>query len=185
MKRKSYFSALLVLFILILTTGCSDPKKDWQEAEKLDTIEAYESFLQKHSAGQFADSARQRIEELEWQNATNLGTVEGYETFLEKYPQGELSEKAKLNRDILELIITKIPSFLVYEESEVLIMYDPSGELISLKYQNDKWEILRSEVREVKRGSVMIIGRAKAGTEVAPGAYAGEGGLELAIKKEL
>jgi len=278
MKRQPYLIALLVLFFLVLTSGCSNTKKDWQEAEQLGTVKAYETFLQKHSQGQFADSARQEIEELEWQKTMGIGTVELYETFLQehsqgqfadrarqeieelewqktislgtvkayemflqkhpqgqfadssrhkieeiewkkilsintvevydsfmqKYPQSEFNKKAKFNKDILKMVIPKIDHFFIYEGSEVLIFfYDPQDKLIKLKYINSIWEILKSEVSEVKRGKVMIVGSAKAGTKLPVGArvakgtftyegfgtssipIAGEGGVVLVIEKEL
>lgn len=222
MERQPYLSALVILFLLVLAAGCSTSEKDWQKAEKLNTIEAYEAFLQKHPQGQLADSARQEIEELEWRRTVSLGTVEAYEAFLQKHSQGQLADSARqeieelewqktmnvgtveayeaflrghpqstlgttarLNRDVLNIVVNKIDSFFIYEGSEVLIMYEPSGEVIQLKYINGKWQVLKSEVSEVKRGRVMIIGKAQAGARIGAGATAGEGGVELAINKEL
>jgi len=100
MKRQLYLNTCLVLFALLLSLGCSNPKQDWQETEKLGTIEAYEKFLQKYPEGQLADGAKRKIEELKWQETTNINTVEAYDKFLQEYPQGEFNEKAKLNRDL-------------------------------------------------------------------------------------
>jgi hypothetical protein len=69
MKRGFYLNVSLILSVLLLASACSNSKKDWQETETLNTVEAYEAFLQKHPSGSFADSARQGIEKLEWLQA--------------------------------------------------------------------------------------------------------------------
>lgn len=83
-------------------------------------------------------------------------------------------------------IVEKVPSYFVYEGSKVLVLYDPSGELIELIYKKGKWQIVKSEVGDkIKPGKIMIIGKAKAETEIRPGVKAAGEGFELTIKAEI
>ena len=40
---------LLVLLCVLVLIGCATVKKDWEKAESINTIEAYQDFLRNHS----------------------------------------------------------------------------------------------------------------------------------------
>ena len=93
MKQNNHKSLLLVIAMisllvgqLLFLVGCATPKKDWEKAQRLNTIEAYEEFLQKHPDSEFAYEAKHKIEELAWERAKEQNTIEAYEEFLQKHP---------------------------------------------------------------------------------------------------
>ena len=55
---------MLTILILIALFGCATTKRDWQEANRLGTIEAYEKFLQNHPDAGEANNARRILTEL-------------------------------------------------------------------------------------------------------------------------
>ena len=61
MKRLFYFWVLFIILVVI-TAGCETVH--WDKAWPVNTIKAYEEFLQKHPEGIFADEARSRIKKL-------------------------------------------------------------------------------------------------------------------------
>ena len=72
MKQNNHKSLLLVIAMisllvgqLLFLVGCATPKKDWEKAQRLNTIEAYEEFLQKHPDSEFAYKAKRKIEEID------------------------------------------------------------------------------------------------------------------------
>ncbi len=76
-------------------TCCDSSKRDWDKAEKANTIETYEQFLLDHKDSKFAGPAIKEIELLNWDKVQTLNTVEEYTLFMKKYPQSEFTEKAK------------------------------------------------------------------------------------------
>ena len=89
----SYFSTLL--FLVLVVGGCATTKGDWEKAQNFDTIEAYQTFLQKNPESEFTAYAKRRIERLKWENAQRRYSIESYEEFLREHPQSEFKEQAK------------------------------------------------------------------------------------------
>lgn len=90
---------LLALGLFLGPLGCATVKHDWEEAQRADTITAYEEFLQKHSDGEQTDLATNRLAELhatnDWSSALRTNTIGGYEEFLQKHPNAHQSTQAK------------------------------------------------------------------------------------------
>jgi len=61
---RKVIGSFFILLAFLANTGCSNLQKDWQTAEKLDTIEGYTSFLKKYPQSQFAEPANKKIIEL-------------------------------------------------------------------------------------------------------------------------
>lgn len=80
--------------VILLIFSCSNPSKEWENTEKLNTIEAYENFIKKHPSSDFTGKAKVKIEELKWQNAIDLNKVEEFKRYLANYPQGRFSVQA-------------------------------------------------------------------------------------------
>lgn len=58
---------------------------DFYNACDAGTIVAFEAFLEQHPDGEYAEQARQRIEELKlWNAACAINTVDGYKTYLDE-----------------------------------------------------------------------------------------------------
>jgi hypothetical protein len=83
-----------------------EERNAWKEAEAADTIESYQSYLDKYEDGQFVAAAVERIKCLEkdntaWQLACQKNTMGSYNRYLRKYPGGKHIEIALKNLEIL------------------------------------------------------------------------------------
>lgn len=82
--------------IAVLLRGCDTTQRDWVRARKQDNIDVYEIFLRQHTAGQFADSARQRLDELrtlgDWGEACKTDDTEVYERFMNRHPHSTFGD---------------------------------------------------------------------------------------------
>ncbi len=75
--------------------GTSAEKARFQKARLINTIPAYEEFLHKHPQGTLADKAHSKIKHLNFKWAESFNTIPSYVDFLKKYPQGTLADKAR------------------------------------------------------------------------------------------
>ncbi|MGB8952030.1 MAG: outer membrane protein assembly factor BamD [Candidatus Aminicenantales bacterium] len=66
----------------------------WKEVSEINSIEAYEKFLQRYPEDRFSNEARMRIESLHFQQANAIHTIEAYEEFLRLYPRGKFAIQA-------------------------------------------------------------------------------------------
>ncbi len=88
----------LILVILFASMGCSTTNIDWEEARNIDTVKAYQYYLQKHPNSPFSEQAQIRLETFFYENAKEDGTVIGYSNYLAKNRHGTHTEniRAKL-----------------------------------------------------------------------------------------
>ena len=88
---------MLTRFALVaaLLVGCSDP---YGEAQKADTIAAWETFIEENPKNPKRSMGQIRLEELYLEAARTSGTLDGYDTYLAKYPKGKLNEAAVKER---------------------------------------------------------------------------------------
>ena len=116
MKQNNHKSLLIVIAMisllvgqLLFLVGCATPKKDWEKAQRLNTIEAYEEFLQKHPFSIFALDAKERIANLERFKKIFEAAKTSFqlEQLLEKYPEQGDKIIPKLEHMIIEEIIAK------------------------------------------------------------------------------
>lgn len=101
MKNSKLVVGVLILVVIALA-ACSSVEKDWQDARQVNSLEAFNEFLQNHGDGPFADSARTVIEILMWQEAQTQNAVNGYESFIEAYESGPYTEQAVAALRVLE-----------------------------------------------------------------------------------
>jgi hypothetical protein len=99
---------IFILFIILALTGCAATKKDWDKAQRLNTIRSYQAFLTKHPQSEFTEEAKLNIKNLDWQEAKNSNTIESYQKFIDKYPGSEYIDEAR-NRMLVKLIIAMAP----------------------------------------------------------------------------
>ena len=87
-----------ILFAIFLTM-CSSPESDWQKAEENNTIEAYQSFLNKYPESSYASEVQEKIGKLifesDWQKAEGNNTIEAYQSFLNKYPESSYASEVQ------------------------------------------------------------------------------------------
>lgn len=85
----------LFLLPLLFALACADP---FAEAQKQDTIEAYETFLAESPNSPFRLQGQIRLEELYLEKARTDASLEAYDVYLQKFPEGQLVEKAREER---------------------------------------------------------------------------------------
>lgn len=87
------------LFALLLLGACGE-LQDWRGTQRADTLEAYQSFLDRHPQSQYAPVAQRRLADLEeqrdWLIATESDSAEGYRTFINTHPKGRWTREARL-----------------------------------------------------------------------------------------
>ncbi len=81
----------LSLLLLVLATACGNPFGD---AQKVGTIEAYETFLAENPGSPYELQARTALEEKYLEKARADKTLEAYDLYLSKFPTGLHREKA-------------------------------------------------------------------------------------------
>lgn len=88
---------MIVRFALmaLLIAGCSDPYGD---AQKADTITAYETFIRENPKSPKRAMAEMRTEQLYLEKARNEKTLAAYDLYLDNFPKGTLREKATEER---------------------------------------------------------------------------------------
>jgi len=82
--RSAIAGFMLVFLVVFFISACE--RDEWANAQKTNTVEAYNAFLEKYPNGEFADEASASIEEIKWQDTEKANTTEAYEEFLETYP---------------------------------------------------------------------------------------------------
>ncbi|MBN2697566.1 MAG: tetratricopeptide repeat protein [Bacteroidales bacterium] len=94
---------LFLLFIMItISLACFPQKGKWKKAQKINTIESYQTFLNVYPNTEYSDDAKLKIIELEFVKAERTNTISGYEYFLKEYEKNAYTEKAKSNLIELE-----------------------------------------------------------------------------------
>lgn len=76
-------------------------KKAWNEASKINTISAFQKYLNEWPDGDYAQSARKNISLLEadnkaWQTARSNHTKAAYQKYIADFPQGQFASTARL-----------------------------------------------------------------------------------------
>ncbi len=93
---------LLLSCIIFCFCGCAS--RDWDNARKSHTIDAYKDFLVKHPQNKHTNEAKKIIEKIYYEQyvSSNTATIETIDEFLEKYPRGILYEHARKKKEKLE-----------------------------------------------------------------------------------
>jgi len=69
--------------IFVFTYACSTAQKDYEKARQVDSISAYQDFLNKHPDSDFTKSARTRIEKKNFEMAESENTVVAFQRFID------------------------------------------------------------------------------------------------------
>lgn len=85
-KTTSLSTTAIVAFSLMI--GCATVQKDWDAAKSVDTIAAYELFLQKHPNAEQANDANAKLEALRFEHAKASDSIFAYESYLKHHPDG-------------------------------------------------------------------------------------------------
>jgi hypothetical protein len=94
---------------LWLLAGCG-ADRDYQAAERANTVVAFDDYLRLHPDGAHAREARARlaglVEEREWQRARSADTADAYQQYLRGYPAGRHAPDAAAAVASLRLVAT-------------------------------------------------------------------------------
>ena len=90
---------LALLVVLLVLAGCSRQESAWRQAERQDSVAAYEAYLRDYPAGAHAPEARTRLSDLreqqEWDRSLRFNTPEAFQRYLSRYPSGRYAEAAR------------------------------------------------------------------------------------------
>jgi hypothetical protein len=90
---------LVSLLMPCLLVGCSD-LQDWRSAQRADTLEAYQWFVDGHPDSQYVAVAERRLldltEDRDWRIANERDSAESYRSFINAYPRGRWAKEAKV-----------------------------------------------------------------------------------------
>ncbi|HXQ31964.1 MAG TPA: SPOR domain-containing protein [Steroidobacteraceae bacterium] len=102
MNRYAWLAVLLV-------AGCG-ADRDYQAAERANTVVAFDDYLRLHPDGAHAREARAHlavlVEEREWQRAHTADTADAYQQYLRGYPDGQHAHDAQAAIANLKLAAT-------------------------------------------------------------------------------
>jgi len=82
--------------LLFALTACGD---NFSAVQKVDTIDAYEKYLQENPDSRWVLQANDRLETLYLERAREEKSLEAYDGYLERFPQGKLRKKALDERE--------------------------------------------------------------------------------------
>lgn len=120
-KRAEVLVCVLSIALTLALSGCATTKRDWQDANRLGTVEAYEQFLQKHPHAEQANDARRLLPELradrDWSKAEATNTIGAYEKFLSMHPQSRHERQANAALEALRFGQAKASDSIVDYET--------------------------------------------------------------------
>ncbi len=100
MDSVRWLGILSLMAFILAGSGCATISADFESASKINSLDAYETFLKKHPKSKYSQEARKKIELAKWETAKTQDNIAGYENFLaelsgwKKY-SGTFSDVAK------------------------------------------------------------------------------------------
>jgi hypothetical protein len=83
---------VILMFILALYFGCDT--RNFNQAKKQDTRQAYLSYLESYPDGRHKEEALERLDQLAFAGAQDKDTIEAYRSYLAEYPGGRQTARA-------------------------------------------------------------------------------------------
>lgn len=122
--RKTYATKLLIIFgLILLIVGCASVASHYSEVREIDTIEAYEEFIQKYPDSEFSNEAKEQIDEL---SAKSKNTIEGYREFIARHPESDFVKEATVRIKEIFLIDKTINDLIsLFINSGIVGVYTP------------------------------------------------------------
>lgn len=85
----------VIIFFVIIISGCTSEKKKWENTKQKNTTFAYEDYLNRYPKGLYSDSAKIHLENLYFQDALSADTIPLFVAFINKYPRSPYSDSAQ------------------------------------------------------------------------------------------
>ena len=105
MQRKRLF-IFQVLVISLALGFCSCEGRAFRNAEKQNTVQAFEQYLRKYPQGKHKEAANGHLAQLYYQKAAKARTVQAYRDYLRRYPASVVAPAAQ--RTLSELVDVEI-----------------------------------------------------------------------------
>jgi len=84
-----------VIIMILLLTGCSNEKNDWQNAKTKNTVQLYDDFIKNYPESIFKDSAVYKIEKLNYEEVVGYDNLNEYHKFIQQYPNSIFLDSIK------------------------------------------------------------------------------------------
>lgn len=88
-------AALLAVLAIATLSGCNREPKFWKDAEREQTVEAYETYVRECPTGPNIETARACLEKLRWDRAQAENTEAAYAEFLARFPNSPRLSQAR------------------------------------------------------------------------------------------
>ena len=99
MNNRYRFLLALPLCGALTLAACGTAQKDWTNASTVDTVSAYQAFLDKHPKDEHAQQAQTRIAALQddvaWKTAQGGNSTDSYQAYLQAEPNGTHAQAAR------------------------------------------------------------------------------------------
>jgi tetratricopeptide (TPR) repeat protein len=123
--------------MLILNSSCNNTKAEWKRVCQVNTVAAYQQFLDSHPSSEYEAVAREKIKEIirkDWEQAQSLNTLQSYQKFVDTYPSSDYNHLAiekliTLNLEVSFNLISKWKFDEAKPLLEKVIQMDPGNPL--------------------------------------------------------
>jgi outer membrane protein assembly factor BamD (BamD/ComL family) len=93
---------IVCLAMSALLTSCNNPEKDFHKAEKADTEQAYNKYIERYPDSPLVETAKRNLARVAYENAKRTNSVAALETFLSRFPSNNLTTNARTDLENLE-----------------------------------------------------------------------------------
>lgn len=121
-------------------------KKTFKNAQKANTIEAYQGYLQKYENGKYAREAREKLENLHFEQAKSKNTLASYDDYLKQYPNGRFVGEANNGKETIWFEQAKAAKSIAGFDDYV--KQHPNGKYLK-EVQNLRDDLYFSRVKEL------------------------------------
>lgn len=90
----NFKSSILVLSFLMLIFSCNNAKKEWEKTQQQNTVESFNSFIEKYPESEFIQEAKLKIIDLEWEKTLKDNNIKSFKAFISKYPVNKYLDEA-------------------------------------------------------------------------------------------
>lgn len=90
---------LALLFPILFIHGCNS--YSWEEAQQVDTYEAYQEYIEVNPEGEYVEEARKLSEQRYWDSIRNDTSATSFQIYLNQFPNGEYRSEAEKRIDQL------------------------------------------------------------------------------------
>jgi len=153
------FPSMAIALILSLSLGCNYDKKHWGFAESSNTVRGYQTYLNTHPKGRYADAALVKIAELtyfKW--AKYEDRIPVYNAFLETFPKGASSDSIRSR--LVQLYDTRRPETRDARTAKIICDLD----FESLNDSPHRFESIARTILE--NAGMKLLGKADGGPDI-------------------